>query len=332
MTMRRTAMLALALAVSLAAGSTAQAQSVSIQSIAAEPALGDVSSAPSGDTVFRAAAIDGMVRRQSGNGYRIGTGNTRALVTLACGTDTNCRNRELNITINSIGSPTGRANALSNFTVSAGTAQMKSGVTGTNPVSFRIAPIGENGTATFYVGADFAIYGNESPLTTGPATSRFQVVATMTPSGGTASGIGTASANVRRALGVQALSSLSFGTIARPNTGMGSATIDATTGALSLTGNRIRQMPGTVGRAQFEVSGEGGQSFSLSIPPTFTLSGPGGPLTVQTSTTISGLQTLDGSIGSTASKVFSVGGSVQIPYNLASGSYSGSFVVSVQYQ
>lgn len=322
----------LLVAIGVAPGAAAQSQSVSVRSIAAEPALGDVSSAPSGDTVFRAAAIDGMVQRQSGTGYRIGNGNTRALVTLACGTASSCRNRELNITISSIGSPTGRAKALSNFTVAQGTAQMRSGVTGTNPVSFRIAPIGQNGTATFYVGADFTIAGNDSPLATGSATAQFQVVATMTPNGGSASGIGTASARVRRALGIQTLSPLSFGTIAKPNTGTGSATIDAATGAMNLTGNRIRQMPGTVSRGQFEVSGEGGQSFSLSIPSSFALSGPGGQLTVQTSTTASGTQLLDGAPGVTAKKVVGVGGSVQIPYNLASGSYSGSLVVTVQYQ
>jgi len=316
----------------LTASPAAAQQGLSVQSITNEPSFGEVSSAPQGDTVFRASAQDGMVTRQSGTGYRIGTGTTRSLVTIACGSSANCASRDVDVTISSTGTPTGRAGPLANFTASMGTAQSRSGVTGTNPITFRIGPIGQNSTKTFYVGADFTVRGNEKGQTTGTANSAFQVSVAFTSGGGSASGIGTATANVRRAMSIQVISGLSFGTIARPNIGTGSVAIDSGNGAVTLTGNRIRQMPGTVSRAVFEIGGEGGQSFTVSVPPTFQLSGPGGPLTVQTTTSVSGLQTLTGSFGSTSTTTVGVGGSVQIPYNLNSGSYSGSFTVTVQYQ
>lgn len=328
----RIRLLPLMLAIGLAASPGAHAQSVSIQSIPDGPVFGDVSSAPTGDTMFRAKSIDGMVTRETGTGYRITSGTTRAMVTVACGSNASCRNREVNITVSSIGTPTGRAKSLSNFTVTMGTAQLRNSITGTNPVSFRIAAIGQNASATFYVGGDFTIYGNESTRATGTAKAQFQVVATMTPNGGTASGLGNATASVRRALGVKMLKALSFGTIARPITGTGGATIDPGSGNINLTGNRIKQMPGTVSRGEIEISGEGGQSFSLSVPASFNLSGPGGQLAVQTTTSVTGLQSLDGAIGTGSKKVIGLGGSVQIPYNLNSGTYSGSVVITVQYQ
>ena len=102
--------------------SLALAQSVTIPSATNEPALGNVSSASSGNTVFRASAADGTVTRTSGTGYRISSGNTRSLVTLGCGTSSFCDTRDIDITISSTGTPTGRAAALTNFTVRAGTA------------------------------------------------------------------------------------------------------------------------------------------------------------------------------------------------------------------
>jgi hypothetical protein len=153
-----------------------------VQSISAStPDLGDVVSAASGDTVFRITASGGTITTVSGTGSRLGAGSSRALVTIACGTNT-CRNKSLNIRVGSIGSPSGRAGQLNNFVVAAGTASIITAPSGSNPVNFTIAGLPNGGTGTFWVGADFPIAGNDSAAATGTAGSGFYVYVAISPS------------------------------------------------------------------------------------------------------------------------------------------------------
>lgn len=305
----------------------------SVQSIETPaPALGKVVSAPTGNTVFRAASSSGDVTKVSGNGYRVSSGNTRSLVTLTC-TGMACENADADITISSIGSPTGRALPLTNFTVTPVTAVINNGPNGTNPLTFRIRPIGNGGTKSFYVGADFTIAGDESGSPTGEASAAFQVLVEFANPPTSGSGTGLATATVFRPITIALTSNLGFGAVSRPFAGSGTVNLDAATGTLSLTGQGVQLLPviAAPARAGYTVNGEGGQVFSIYIPSTFQMAGPTSNLTVTTSNTSGGIQNLSGTLGSPGSYSFHVGGSFPITATTPVGVYSGTYGVLVQY-
>ena len=312
----------------------AGAQTFSVSSISAStPNLGSVVSAVAGDTVFTISASSGSVTRASGLGVRIGSTTTRALVTVACGNQGPCNNTSARIRIGNVGSPTKRARALTHFTVAAGTAVIASGPTGSNPIDFVIGPIGKNSSKTFYVGADFPIAGEDSGLATGSASSGFYVYIAPNPTVPTSgSNSGMAIATVYRPISVSKQSDLVFGAIVRPPTLSGSVTISAASGARTVSGGVVGLNVPTPTRAAFQVLGEGGRAISISVPATFVMSTSGGKtLTVTTSSTASGAQMLSGTLGSSGTLSFGVGGSIPIATATTTGAYSGVFDVTVVY-
>ena len=309
------------------------AQSLSIRSIASpSPALGTVVSANSGATLFRVAANSGMVTRISGTGVRVSGSSTRPLVTLACGSDSLCDTSDVAVTVTSIGAPTGRAGALANFTIDPLTAQVTTEPTGTDPVRFVIAPIGTNGTRTFYIGADFPILGDDSAMATGPASAAFQVTVQFSAGGSADTAVGQAIATVLRPIAVATTTGLAFGTIVPPTSGTAAVTIDAATGARSVVGTGARGIGTGAHQAGYSVSGEGGQAFSVLVPSEMVMTGSGDSITVALTTTAAGAQSLSGSLGQGGTASFGVGGSFALGSDKALGAYSGSFVVTVQYQ
>ncbi|RYE03755.1 MAG: DUF4402 domain-containing protein [Sphingomonadales bacterium] len=303
---------------------------VSVQSVQSPaPALGTVSSANSGATVFRVSPSSGSVTRLSGSGTRIGGGSTRPLVTLACGTDPDCVTRDVVVTVSSLGAPSGRMGQLDNFTVSALTAVITGSPSGTDPMTFTIAPIGLSGVATFYLGMDVPVLGNDSAEATGAASATFQISAAFSGGGAADTQGGAATATVFRPLSIAATTNLFFGALIRPDIGSGTVTLDA------VTGNRALVNVGAIGpapaRARFVVSGEGGQGFSVSMPESFDMTGPGAPLTVTLQSDAIGPMALDGGLGSSGSKDIMIGGYFAISSTTAIGSYSGNFEVTVAY-
>ena len=129
---------------------------------------------------------------------------------------------------------------------------------------------------------------------------------------------------------------LSFGTVVRPATGTGTVVIAAADGTRSLTGSgALITGPGgqaAPGRATYSVAGEGGQAFSITVPANFNMTRQGGvetlPVTL-TSTATSG--TLSGTLGTAGTLAFGVGGSIPLTTTTATGAYSGTCQVTVQY-
>jgi len=319
------------LAVAFAAA--AQAQTYTVSSITANtPSLGNVVSATTGDTIFTVTASSGAVTRASGTGVRVSTGTTRATVTVNCGNFSSCTSTNVDVRVGSIGTPTGRAKSLTSFNIAMGTATLVTAASGTNPISFRLGPIPRSGSRTFYVGMNFPIAADNSGIATGAATSRFYVYvapAGTTPTAGSTAG--TAIATVYRPISVSLSSNLAFGKIVRPTSGSGTVTIDATSGARTMSAGAGLNSP-TPSRAAYSVTGEGGQLFSVAVPSTFVMSGSGGgSLTVTTSTTATASQALSSALGSAGSYSFGVGGSLPITSTTTTGSYSGTFSVTVQY-
>lgn len=150
----------------------------------------------------------------------------------------------------------------------------------------------------------------------------------------TASTTGTGSITLIRPIAITKTSDMKFGTVARPTSGSGTVVLTAA-GVRSVTGGVAALASGdTPVAAAFTVAGEGGQSVSVTIPATFTMTSGSDSLTVTTSNNLAGsasAQTLSNALGAAGSLAFAVGGSVPISSTQATGLYSGSFTVSAAY-
>jgi hypothetical protein len=292
--------------------------------------LGVITSGMTGDSDFRIDPTAGTVTEVSGMATRSGSGGTRAMVTISCrATAPGDCTRNVNVAIAPAGAPIGRGRALTRMTYTLGTAQ-QAGPPGTpGSPNFTIGPIGANSSKTFYVGADFAIAGDNSGLPTGVAEADFVVYGSEFPLPTTGGTTGRFVATVIRSIAISKLSDLVFGTVSPPPMGMGSMTVDATTGARTTIGAFGFGAPGP-SRAAFNVTGEGGQAFSVTVPATFQMTGPQ-TMTVTTSSSVTGSPLLTGALGSQGSFVFGVGGTAPINSTTPTGSYSGSFTVTVAY-
>lgn len=308
------------------ASSPASAQLITIVSVdAGTPNLGTVASAASGDTVFRVAPDTGQVTRLSGAGARTSGGTTRAHVTVTCTGSDACPSASATVTIAHFGAPTGRARALDNFTVAAGSNPPTLGTaSGTDPITFTVSGIPRDATRDFYVGADFGIADSG---TSGLATSGFLV---SVPLGALA---GTAQATVLRPLSLSKSADLSFGIIIAPSSGTGSVTLDATDASLEVTGTGARALGAPAAMlAEYAVGGEGGQSFAidLDIETAVDMTGPG-TLAVTLNTDADPSPVLVGLPGQQGTYSFRVGGSFPVSHDTPAGVYAGTFVVTVLY-
>lgn len=311
------------------------AQNATIQSLESPaPTLGNVVSAFTGDTVYTVSPSSGVVTKTSGTGYRLATGTTRVLVTVHCSQVGSCKNQNAYVQVGSIGSPTGRAGAVTNFTVHPVTAVLVGSPSGTNPMTFMIQPIGQDSTKSFYIGMDFPILGDNSGQPTGAASSSFYVATALANQTGNYDiDTGLATATVFRPITITMTSNLAFGAVSKPFAGNGLVSLDAATGEVTVSGQGVQEMPGIAAPASaaYTVNGEGGQAFSISVPPSFVMNGPGGTLTVTTTSTAGTIQSLSGALGSAGSFAFKVGGSFPITSATPTGAYSGTYNVVVNY-
>lgn len=313
----------------LLAPAVSRAQTYTVDVQGGQPDIGRVVSSPSGATVFRMNPATGAVTRTSGSGVRLSTGLARTRVTISCGSSGTCNNSKVNLRIGSLGSSTGRAGDLTNFTISMGTASLDSSPTGSDPIRFTLKPIGKNSSKTFWLGADLPIDGNIGGGMTGAASSGFYVYAARYNQSPASGDTGVAVATVFRPISLSKNSNLSFGRFMKPTSGAGSVTVTPA-GSRELT-NVVAVPTPAAGSASYTVEGEGGRSISLSIPASFTMTGPGGPLTVQTLTDAQPAPVLSAGTGMGGSYGFQVGGALTLNSSTKSGGYTGSFAVTVSY-
>lgn len=312
-----------------APGAALAAPSYTIQ-VTQNADLGVVTSALSGDTIFRVDPSSASVTTVSGTATRTVNGLARGVVTVSCAaTEAGDCTKTVNIHIGVLGSTVGRGRVLTRLLFTMGTAQLAGGPGPPGSGTFTLAPIGPNASKTFFVGADFGIAGDDSGLPTGLAEADFFAWAAESPATPSSGAVGRFQALVLRSIAIAKTSDLVFGRVLKPLSGLGSVTIDATTGARTTTGAQGLDAP-TPTRAAFNVTGEGGQAFSITLPASFQMSGPQ-PMTVTTSTSVTGSPTLSGSLGSPGAFTFGVGGTAAIDSTTPSGDYSGSFVVTVAY-
>ena len=144
------------------------------------------------------------------------------------------------------------------------------------------------------------------------------------------------SATIFRPIAVATNANLSMGAIVRPSTGSGTVTLSPAN-VQTLTGTNavwLASPASTV--ANFTVTGEGGQAFTLAIDAsdTMTNSGAGGGTLRVTTRNDAGCTSacaLSGVLGGAGSMSFNVGGSFPITSTTAPGAYSGSISVSATY-
>ena len=296
--------------------------------------LGSVATATSGDTVFRIDPASGGVSVQSGSGRRISTATVRSQVTVTCkparAGETKCDDDKLSVRVTTIGSVLGRARALTNFTVSMGTATLAGGPSGTNPLSFQISPPGANLPKTFFVAADFPVAGDDSGLASGAGENNFLVQVVDGVGLPLASDSDKGRVIALRALAVAKTADLSFGRIQVPTSGTSTVSLDAATGVRTATGNAVAYATPAPTRAAFNVTGEGGQQVSLSVPGSFNMTGPATiPVTVNSTAPAS--LSLSGALGAAGAYSFTIGGSFSISPATPTGAYSGVLSVSIDY-
>ena len=294
--------------------------------------LGKIVDAPSSSTTFTFAASSGAVS-QSGSATRIGSATTRAEVDVGCsGSGTAC-NSSIDVKIQSSGAFTGKASAITNFTVSNLSNATIGTVTGTNPITFTLTSVNKNNLPKFYVGATVTINGNSQSGTNGTSTAGFTVLMakTLSPPATVPGGSGSVTAVVDRPIAFSGTTAMEFGTIYNPTSGTSTVTLDpnAATNPVSVTGNAIAVSTPTPQRATYNITGEGGQTFSTTLSALNLSNGTDTiPVTLTTSTLPTTLSLAPGSQGTAT---FYVGGHFDITPSTHGHTYTGTYNVTVAY-
>lgn len=164
----------------------------------------------------------------------------------------------------------------------------------------------------------------------GALSAMTTVARAQPPASDTATASGTAS--IIQPIAATSTQNLAFGTIVKP-TGAGTATVTVdTSGGRSVSGGAVALSSTTATAATFNVIGEGGSAYSVSVPSTFDMVSGSNTLVVSTTNNSGNGGTLTGSIGSTQTATFGVGGTFNLTSSTASGAYTGNIQVIASYQ
>ncbi|QXE89852.1 DUF4402 domain-containing protein [Geomonas subterranea] len=111
---------------------------------------------------------------------------------------------------------------------------------------------------------------------------------------------------------------------------LGGTVVVSTGGAQSVTGGvtTTTALGSTAAAAAFTISGEPTSTYAVTFPAQTNLTGPGAPMTIGTFTTAS-----SGTLNTfgAASEILSVGATLTVGASQASGTYSGTMDVAVNY-
>jgi len=221
--------------------------------------------------------------------------------------------------------------AVTNFTATAGSpAPTSFSTTGSGTSNLTITLTVPVGQAAVDIGMDVPVADNSSASSSGNASSSFSVTSATT---GFTGGTGSATAVIQRPIGLVKASDLVFGKLVKPSSsaGNGTATIDSATGLRGVTGTVAVDASSSSSRGAYTVSGEGTTTFSITVPTSVNLTSGGNTLVATLTPSATGSQTLLGSLGSGGTFALGVGGSIPVTNTTPSGSYAGSFVVTVTY-
>lgn len=142
----------------------------------------------------------------------------------------------------------------------------------------------------------------------------------------------TGSTTIVRPVTITKNADLVFGRVVRPSTGTGTVTLTTTSDTPTIDNGLI--LGGiTTSHANYTINGEGGQAVSITIPASFTMSGPSASSLVVTLTKdVTGSETLSNALGAAGSKTVNIGGSFPLTATTTTGAYTGTFNVDVAYE
>lgn len=308
----------------------AHAQSYTVDSIS-DGSFGDIVSAASGSSTFRAASSSGAVTRQSGGAVRLSSNSVYSVITIRCTGNNLCNSASVYVTLELAGSPTGRLGSIPSINLTNGTATITAAYSAGSYIVINLNPIPRNTSRTFLLGYDVPVLGNDSAQPTGNAVTSFLITASRLSGGGSDSLVGNITAKVIRPIEIAKTADLQFGSVTRPSTGTGSLTLTPD-GVATATGTNVLRYPSPAPTAAaFTISGEGGQAVTVSVPSTVTLSGSAGSVIATTNATGDGAQVLSGSTGAAGTVQVKVGGTIPLSGSTAIGTFTGTLVVTVQY-
>jgi hypothetical protein len=122
--------------------------------------------------------------------------------------------------------------------------------------------------------------------------------------------------------------SLAFGKFAA---GTGGSVLVSTSGARSATGGVVLLSSGPGAAARFQVSGDANLTYAITLPANDSASLTNGSGQSMSLTDFSSSPASTGQLNAMGSQTLSVGARLNVGANQPSGSYSGSFVVYVDY-
>lgn len=137
----------------------------------------------------------------------------------------------------------------------------------------------------------------------------------------------TANSTINAAITMASTSSLNFGNIV-PGTG-GTVAVSAT-GVRTTTGGLVAS-GGTVTAASFAVTGTPSTAYTITLPASASLTGPGAPMNVDFSTAQVTGGSLSRTLSASGTDTFSSGGTLTVDNAQTAGSYSGTFTMTVSY-
>lgn len=312
----------------LVAFSPALAQTFTINSISSNtPNFGVVGAAVSGVTAFRISPA-GVLSVVSGSGGDTPAGTqSAATVNIRCtGGASACSNNYAYVKIAKVNTTAGRANTVSNFTVASGTATVGSVTTnGDGSIQFRVSNLAKDTNRTIYVGMDLPIKGDDqSTSTTG--TAQWTVAVDDAPWPSVPGTNATATATVRRSISGTS-TALSYGPVRKPSSGSGTVTIPAGGGSRTSAGGVGLASGGAPLRGSVTVTGQGSQTFTMTLSSPFNLSNGVTTLSSTAVPSAAGPYTLS----SGGSATIYVGGVLTVPSSATVGNYSGALTATVAY-
>jgi len=143
-----------------------------------------------------------------------------------------------------------------------------------------------------------------------------------------------AKATIITPLSIENNTELNFGSIAPSSSVAGTVILDASATASRnpSTGISLPEITVTATAAKFTVTGEGNSAFTITLPAEdVTLTGSvSGTMTIASSSFTSSTELLSTALEG-GTKVFFVGGTLNVGANQAKGDYTGTFDVTVNY-
>ncbi len=125
-------------------------------------------------------------------------------------------------------------------------------------------------------------------------------------------------------ISISAGASMDFGTM----TPTGTAGTVTVTPAGARSSVNVTLFGGFPAAASFDVTGEGGHTYSITLPSSATLTSGGDTMTIDTFTDDAGGAP---SLSGAGSDTFNVGATLNVGATQAAGTYSGTFAVTVNY-